>query len=50
MVAQIVAALALMLDLRPLGDLALWVALALTLWSGWAYLHKYWFLFRDARR
>jgi CDP-diacylglycerol--glycerol-3-phosphate 3-phosphatidyltransferase len=49
MVAQIVAALALILDLRPLGDYALWVALVLTLVSGVDYARRYRFLFEDPR-
>ncbi len=49
MVAQVVAALALILDLRPLGDYALWVALTLTLVSGVDYVRRYWFLFEEPR-
>jgi CDP-diacylglycerol---glycerol-3-phosphate 3-phosphatidyltransferase len=50
MVAQIVAALALMLNLRPLGDWALWVALALTIWSGADYVWRYRGIFADGRK
>lgn len=49
MVAQTAAALALILDLRPLGDYALWVALVLTVVSGADYVRRYWFLFEDTR-
>lgn len=50
MTAQIAAALPLILDLRPLGDYLLWVALLLTLVSGADYVRRYWFLFEEPRR
>jgi CDP-diacylglycerol--glycerol-3-phosphate 3-phosphatidyltransferase len=49
MVAQIVAALALILDVRPLGDWALWVALVLAIWSGLDYVRRCWSIFADAK-
>lgn len=50
MVAQIVAAITLMLQVEPLGAVSLWVAVILTIWSGVDYVRRYWFLFDEPRR
>ncbi len=50
MVAQIVAATALILDVEPIATLSLWVALVLTIWSGVDYVRRYWFLFDEPKR
>lgn len=50
MVAQIVAAISLILELEPLATSSLWVAVLLTLWSGIDYVRRYWFLFEGPTR
>ena len=50
MVAQIVAAIALILSLEPIATLSVWVAAVLTVWSGVDYVRRYSFLFDESRR
>ncbi|HEX7127800.1 MAG TPA: CDP-diacylglycerol--glycerol-3-phosphate 3-phosphatidyltransferase, partial [Thermodesulfobacteriota bacterium] len=50
MVAQIVAAIALILSLEPIATPAVWVAVVLTVWSGVDYVRRYSFLFDESRR